>query len=155
MGPVLLFRGEIASLDAMSAGHLTRSVAPAGNRLERQRVPMRWCRSQKPAKSATSVFPVAAGCHPAGLGQRMTGSSVPRCCGSPSSRYVNKCRRAAVRKRGRQLASGPCGFLIFCRVRMRMITIINRSPMPSRRQCFANLRWLHGEAHKQRLPRAH
>jgi hypothetical protein len=24
---------------------------------------MRWCRSQKPAKSATSIFPVAAGCH--------------------------------------------------------------------------------------------
>src|SRR4029079_17844160 len=27
------------------------------------RVPMRWCRSQKPAKSAASVFPVATGCH--------------------------------------------------------------------------------------------
>jgi hypothetical protein len=26
---------------------------------------MRWCRSQKPAKSAASIFPVAAGCHPA------------------------------------------------------------------------------------------
>jgi hypothetical protein len=25
---------------------------------------MRWCRSQKPAKSAASVVPVAAGCHP-------------------------------------------------------------------------------------------
>src|SRR5207342_810335 len=26
---------------------------------------MRWCRSQKPAKSTTSVFPIATGCHPA------------------------------------------------------------------------------------------
>jgi Protein of unknown function (DUF3309) len=26
---------------------------------------MRWCRSQKPAKSTASVFPIAAGCHPA------------------------------------------------------------------------------------------
>jgi hypothetical protein len=25
---------------------------------------MRWCRSQKPAKSAASIFPVVAGCHP-------------------------------------------------------------------------------------------
>src|SRR5512143_2917896 len=24
---------------------------------------MRWCRSQKPAKSAASVFPIATGCH--------------------------------------------------------------------------------------------
>src|ERR1044072_3761414 len=26
---------------------------------------MRWCRSQKPAKSTASVFPIVAGCHPA------------------------------------------------------------------------------------------
>jgi len=26
---------------------------------------MRCCRSQKPAKSTASIFPVAAGCHPA------------------------------------------------------------------------------------------
>jgi hypothetical protein len=28
---------------------------------------MRWCRSQKPAKSTASAFPVPAGCHPAVL----------------------------------------------------------------------------------------
>jgi site-specific recombinase XerD len=26
---------------------------------------MRWCRSQKPAKSAASIIPIGAGCHPA------------------------------------------------------------------------------------------
>jgi hypothetical protein len=30
-------------------------------------MPMRWCRSQKPAKSTASAFPVVAGCHPAVL----------------------------------------------------------------------------------------
>ena len=30
-------------------------------------MPMRWCRSQKPAKSTASAFPVLAGCHPAVL----------------------------------------------------------------------------------------
>ena len=30
-------------------------------------MPMRWCRSQKPAKSTASAFPVPAGCHPAVL----------------------------------------------------------------------------------------
>ena len=29
-----------------------------------KRVPMRWCRSQKPAKLAASAFPAVAGCHP-------------------------------------------------------------------------------------------
>jgi len=27
------------------------------------RIPMRWCRSQKPAKSTASIFPVVTGCH--------------------------------------------------------------------------------------------
>src|SRR6185437_3552167 len=39
-------------------------------RVRRQRVPMRWCRSQKPAKSAASAISVAAGCHPACESQR-------------------------------------------------------------------------------------
>ena len=30
-------------------------------------MPTRWCRSQKPAKSTASAFPVVAGCHPAVL----------------------------------------------------------------------------------------
>ena len=34
-------------------------------RVRRRRVPMRCCRSQKPAKSTASVIPVMAGCHPA------------------------------------------------------------------------------------------
>jgi hypothetical protein len=41
-----------------------KSSARAGNRLDVERVPMRWCRSKKPAKSAASIFSVAAGCHP-------------------------------------------------------------------------------------------
>jgi hypothetical protein len=39
--------------------------ARAENGLDVERVPMRWCRSQKPAKSAASVISVSAGCHPA------------------------------------------------------------------------------------------
>jgi len=35
--------------------------------VRRKRMPMRWCRSQKPAKSTASAFPVVAGCHPAVL----------------------------------------------------------------------------------------
>jgi hypothetical protein len=35
--------------------------ARAGNRSDVERVPMRWCRSQKPAKSTASVFPIVAG----------------------------------------------------------------------------------------------
>jgi hypothetical protein len=35
--------------------------------VRRKRMPMRWCRSQKPAKSTASAFPVLAGCHPAVL----------------------------------------------------------------------------------------
>jgi hypothetical protein len=42
---------------------LMRVGAPGTGQIKR--VPMRCCRGQKPAKSAASIVPVAAGCHPA------------------------------------------------------------------------------------------
>lgn len=44
-----------------------RSRAHRREQVRRKRMPMRWCRSQKPAKSTASAFPVVAGCHPAVL----------------------------------------------------------------------------------------
>jgi len=49
----------------------TYSKMKVGTRREqvrRKRVPMRCCRSEKPAKSTTSVFPIMAGCHPTRAG---------------------------------------------------------------------------------------
>jgi hypothetical protein len=48
--------------------------------VRRKRMPMRWCRSQKPAKSTASAFPVAAGCHPAvlTLTRRLENGSDPK-----------------------------------------------------------------------------
>ncbi len=44
---------------------------------------MRWCRSQKPAKEAASIVPVAGGCHPAhAKGNAKEGKSYD--CGSKS-----------------------------------------------------------------------
>jgi hypothetical protein len=43
---------------------------------------MRWCRSQKPAKSTASVFSIVTGCHPAVLwvtAQTMIGSLAVFC----------------------------------------------------------------------------
>ena len=62
-GVYLLRVGDGAPLSARASS--LAAGARAGNRLDVERVPMRWCRSQKPAKSAASIFPVAAGCHPA------------------------------------------------------------------------------------------
>jgi hypothetical protein len=46
--------------------HVFAIVGARREQIRRKRVPMRWCRSQKPAKSATSVISVLAGYHPAG-----------------------------------------------------------------------------------------
>ena len=43
---------------------------------------MRWCRSQKPAKSTASVFPIVAGCHPA---VRTTTARPPKVHGTEAS----------------------------------------------------------------------
>jgi hypothetical protein len=47
--------------------------------VRRKRMPIRWCRSQKPAKSTASAFPVAAVCHPTVLTliRRSTNGSDP------------------------------------------------------------------------------
>jgi hypothetical protein len=58
-----LFRLRRASHGGVGAEFLDR-FGRLVRRIERPlRVPMRWCRSQKPAKSTASIFPVLAGCH--------------------------------------------------------------------------------------------
>ena len=54
--------------------------------VRRKRVPMRWCRSQKPAKSTASIFSIVTGCHPAVLwitAQTVIGSPAVFCGGPP------------------------------------------------------------------------
>lgn len=83
-GPRDRFRVPIVQLQALSQ---TETRGAYRERVRRQRVPMRWCRSEKPAKSATSAISIAAGCHPACPGQ---------CAGAALVRDVSCSRTDAI-----------------------------------------------------------